>query len=150
MTVHLRFTATERLSPLVSCVYIYIFFSLGVLFASPSQNAAPSAKFTSSTGLQEGGCSQKTGPGCMSGSLQALSATANREGARKALPSMEREEWCSKYAATVKRQQQRQLQQQWNKIRNSGIDKAFQNSLFSTSFLKTFIFKRLPVLHAHC
>lgn len=96
MTVHLNFTAVERLVPArLLCIFC---FSLGVLFASPSQNAAPSAKFTSSTGLQEGGWSQKTGHGCMSGSLRALSATANREGARKALPSMEREEWCGKYA----------------------------------------------------
>lgn len=34
----------------------------------------------------------------MSGSLWPFSAAANSEGARKALPSMEREEWCSKCA----------------------------------------------------
>lgn len=68
------------------------------MFASPSRNPALSAKITSSTGLQEGGCCQKAGPGCMSGSLRAFSAAANSEGARKALPSMEREEWCSECA----------------------------------------------------
>lgn len=44
-----------------------------VLFASPSLNPALSAKFTSSTGLQEGGCGEKTaGLASTSGSLGAL------------------------------------------------------------------------------
>lgn len=71
----------------------WIFFWAAMLCSplSPALNhPAPSAKSTSSTGLQEGGCGQKAGLGCTSGSSGAFSAPANSGGAKDALPSMER------------------------------------------------------------
>lgn len=83
MPVRARFAFNLPTRPFRFLWFLFVFQSPAedVFFASPSVNPALSAKFTSSTGLQEGGHGEKTGlalhirvtPGCLSSSQQQQS-----------------------------------------------------------------------------
>lgn len=110
MAVHFSLNLRYQNAP-GFCRFLSVFWTPAedvFLLASPSLNPALSAKFTSSTGLQEGGSSRKQGQGCTSGSLRALSAAANGDGARSALPSMEREECCTELYRASEAQRERE------------------------------------------
>lgn len=98
MPLHLSFTAVSQIAPL----FFWCFFfksPRGRCFVRLSlSEPSPVSNIHFLNRVQEGGCGVKAGRGCRSGSHRTLSAAANGEGARKALPSMEREGCCSKYA----------------------------------------------------